>query len=131
MFDVKAIRENPAAFDAGWAKRGLAPQADAIIALDKERRDIISTLQELQSKRNDASKQIGQAKASGDDDKAQSLIDEVARLKEATQENEQIKPGTFPVQDHAGDQDEIHAGQHDQWKPHHGIRPLYAVFSLT
>ncbi|MET1028166.1 MAG: serine--tRNA ligase, partial [Dongiaceae bacterium] len=38
MFDVKWIRENPAAFDQGRARRGLPPLAAAVVELDAKRR---------------------------------------------------------------------------------------------
>lgn len=88
MFDLKWIRENPDAFDAGMAKRGLPPQAAGILRLDEERRAHVGKLQDAQTRRNDASKQIGAAKASGDDTTAQKLIDEVAELKAFIQSGE-------------------------------------------
>ena len=88
MLDVKAIRENPELFDAGWAKRGLDPKANDIIAADARRRDVITDLQAKQSRRNEASKEVGKAKASGDETRAQELIAEVAELKSALQAGE-------------------------------------------
>ncbi len=88
MFDIKAIRDNPQQFDDGWVRRGLEPQAQRIIDLDKERRVVIAQLQDLQSARNDASKKIGKVKAAGDDAAAQVLINEVANLKSETQNGE-------------------------------------------
>ncbi len=89
MFDLKLIREDPQAFDAGLARRGHEPIAGRLLALDKVRREKVALLQDAQSKRNDASKQIGAAKASGDEDRAQSLIAEVADLKSAIQDGEE------------------------------------------
>ncbi|MEE8274907.1 MAG: serine--tRNA ligase, partial [Alphaproteobacteria bacterium] len=63
MFDVKAIRDDPAAFDAGRGKRGLDPLAADVLALDDARRALQTRLQEMQKRRNEASKAIGQAKA--------------------------------------------------------------------
>ena len=88
MFDLKWIRDNPETFDAGMAKRGLAPVSSEIIEMDRRRRDHVSKLQEAQTRRNDASKQIGAAKAGGDDAKAQALIDEVAEIKSFIQSGE-------------------------------------------
>ncbi len=79
MFDIKAIRENPETFDMGWSRRGIAPQSADLIALDTSLRHKKTQLQECQSRRNVASKAIGQAKASGGD--ADGLIREVADLK--------------------------------------------------
>jgi seryl-tRNA synthetase len=89
MFDIKAIREDAQAFDAGLARRGLEAQSARLIEIDERRRAIITSLQELQQRRNDASKQIGQAKANKDEALAQSLMDEVASIKSAIQEGEE------------------------------------------
>ncbi len=88
MHDVKWIRDNAEAFDAGLAKRGVEPHSAQILAIDEERRTLIQDLQEAQSRRNDASKAIGKAKATGDDAGAQALIDEVATLKTRIQDGE-------------------------------------------
>ncbi|WP_188064586.1 serine--tRNA ligase [Sphingobium sp. KCTC 72723] len=82
MHDIRFIRENPAAFDAGLARRGLAPLSAEILALDAQSRTIKTRLQEGQARRNEASKLIGQAMAAGDRDKAEALKAEVAALKE-------------------------------------------------
>jgi seryl-tRNA synthetase len=82
MHDIKFIRDNPQVFDQGLAKRGLAPQAAILIALDEERRALISRLQALQERRNAASKEIGQAMGKGDKAKAEELKAEVARIKD-------------------------------------------------
>ncbi len=80
MFDLKMIRDDPLAFDAARAKRGLAPLAGEIVKLDNRRRELQTMLQDLQSRRNDASRAIGQAKGRGED--AAGLIAEVATLKD-------------------------------------------------
>ena len=79
MLDLKWIRENPEALDAGLAKRGAAPLAQQLLALDKKRRGAQTELQELQTKRNEASKKIGEKKRAGED--AEAEIAEVAHLK--------------------------------------------------
>jgi seryl-tRNA synthetase len=81
MHDIRLIRDDPVAFDAALAKRGAAPQADTLIAIDERRRAIIAEAQEAQTRRNDLSKQIGQAKAAKDEARARELMDEVAALK--------------------------------------------------
>lgn len=88
MFDLKWIRENPDAFDAGMAKRGLDPQSQGVLKLDEARRTHVAKLQEAQTSRNDLSKQIGAAKASGDDTAALGLIEKVAALKSFIQAGE-------------------------------------------
>ncbi len=89
MHDIRAIRENPAAFDAAMARRGLAPQSPAILALDEERRACISAAEAAQADRNAASKNVGKAKASGDEaefERLRALVAdkkaEIARLEE-------------------------------------------------
>jgi len=81
MHDIKSIRENPQAFDAGLARRGIAPLAATLLDLDERRRAAQTAYQEMQARRNEASRQIGQIKKQGGD--AQALMDEVAALKEA------------------------------------------------
>ena len=82
MHDIKFIRENPEAFDAGLARRGLEPLSAQILALDSERRSVATRMQEAQSRRNDASKLIGAAMGRGDKDEAERLKAEVAALKD-------------------------------------------------
>jgi seryl-tRNA synthetase len=82
MHDIRLIRENPEAFDAGLARRGLAPLAKALIALDEERRALTTQVQIAQSRRNEASKLIGAAMAKGEKDAAEALKAEVAALKD-------------------------------------------------
>ena len=84
MQDIRFIRENPAAFDAGLARRGLAPLSTQILALDEQSRAIKTQLQVGQARRNEASKLIGQAMGAGDKDKAEALKAEVAAIKEST-----------------------------------------------
>ncbi|PZX47926.1 seryl-tRNA synthetase [Roseinatronobacter thiooxidans] len=67
MHDIRAIRENPAAFDAALARRGLAAQSGEILALDQARRAAISQAEAAKAAQNAASKQVGAAKARGDD----------------------------------------------------------------
>ena len=88
MFDIRWIREHPEEFDHGMARRGLEPQAARLIALDEERRRILTELQELQNRRNALSKQIGQAMAQGDKARAEELKAEVAAMKKRIQELE-------------------------------------------
>jgi seryl-tRNA synthetase len=81
VHDIKTIRDDPDAFDAGLARRGLDPLAQALIALDDRRRAAIGALQKAQERRNAASKEIGQAMARKDSAAAESLKAEVATLK--------------------------------------------------
>ena len=81
MHDIKAIRDNPEAYDVAWAKRGLAPQSSAILAIDQRLRAAQTAGQEAQSKRNDASKLIGQAKGRKDEAEAARLMEAVEGYK--------------------------------------------------
>jgi seryl-tRNA synthetase len=80
MHDIKLIRDDPAAFDSGLKRRGLAPLSQAILELDQRRRAAQTRMQEGLARRNQASKEIGQAKAQKLD--AAALMAEVARLKD-------------------------------------------------
>ena len=86
MFDVKWIRDNPEAFDRGRARRNLPPLSAEIIALDAKRRAAQTSWQEMQARRNELSKQIGQLKSKGQD--ASGVMAEVAALKDRMAEAE-------------------------------------------
>jgi len=91
MFDVKWIRTNPDAFDSSLARRGAEPKSAQIIALDDARKATVQQLNEWQETRNASSKQIGQAKAQGDEEKAQALLAQVADLKSKVQQGEETE----------------------------------------
>jgi seryl-tRNA synthetase len=91
MHDINAIRKDPDTFDAALSRRGASPCAAEMLTLDDARRAAIAEAQELQTKRNDASKKIGQAKGQGDEAEAHRLMDEVAGLKDALQKAEEIE----------------------------------------
>lgn len=88
MHDLKFIRENPEKFDAGLRARGQAALSSMVLQLDAQRRACVSQLQEWQKARNDASKQIGAAKAKGDAAAAEGLMAVVADLKQKIQDGE-------------------------------------------
>jgi len=81
MFDIKAIRENPAEFDALWAKRGLDSLSKKILDQDALIRKAGQVVQEAEAARNKSSKLIGQAMAKGDKEEAERLKAEVAGAK--------------------------------------------------
>ncbi len=91
MFDIRWIRDNPEAFDRGLARRGLEAMSARLIAMDEERRRHLTKLQEAQSRRNAASKEIGKAKAQRDERTADKLMAEVSELKEFIQDGEQLR----------------------------------------
>lgn len=82
MLDIKWIRENAAELDAALAKRGADPLAADVIALDEKRRAAVQLLQDMQSRRNTASKEIGVAMGQKDMARADVLKAEVAELKD-------------------------------------------------
>ncbi|MBB6251365.1 serine--tRNA ligase [Nitrospirillum iridis] len=86
MHDLRVLRDNPEAFDGGLARRGLPPQSAVVLDLDARRRAAQTALQDMQARRNEASKLIGAYKKDGKD--AQPLMDEVASLKERMAEAE-------------------------------------------
>lgn len=67
MHDIRAIRDNPDAFDAALARRGDAPMAAQVLALDAARRERIAASEAAQAEQNKASKAVGAAKAKGDE----------------------------------------------------------------
>ncbi len=89
MFDIRWIRENAEAFDAALGRRGVEPQAERLLGLDDNRRTHVTKLQEAQETRNAASKEIGRAKASGDEEAARQATEQVAKLKSFIQSGEE------------------------------------------
>jgi seryl-tRNA synthetase len=82
MHDLKYIRENPQDFDAALIRRGAAPVAASVLALDENRRALLTEMQNAQARRNEASKAIGAAMGKGDTATAEALKAEVAALKD-------------------------------------------------
>jgi seryl-tRNA synthetase len=87
MHDIRAIRENPAAFDAALARRGLPAESPTLLALDEARRTAILASETAQAAANTASKDAGAAKAKGEAaefNRLRALVttkkDEIARL---------------------------------------------------
>ncbi|MSO66164.1 MAG: serine--tRNA ligase [Alphaproteobacteria bacterium] len=81
MHDLRFIRDEPAAFDRGLARRRLDPCGAAILALDEGHRGALTRAQELQARRNKLSKEIGATRAKGGD--AAALMAQVAADKGA------------------------------------------------
>ncbi len=81
MHDIRLIRDDPQAFDAALARRGVERASGAVLLLDTARRAVATKMQEAQNQRNDASKAIGAAMGRGDKDEAERLKAEVADLK--------------------------------------------------
>jgi len=81
MHDIRAIRENPDQFDAALARRGLSPLSSEVLALDEARRAAILAAETAQAAQNAASKEVGAAKARGDDAEFERLRALVAEKK--------------------------------------------------
>ena len=88
MHDIRFIRENPAAFDAGLKKRNLAPLSAEILAIDTRRRAAITESETIQARRKTLSQQIGMAKRKGEN--ADALMAEVAGLEESLKKGEAL-----------------------------------------
>jgi len=91
MHDIKAIRENPASFDAGLARRGLSPMSADLLRIDAERREHVQKLQDAQARRNAASKEIGEAMKTGDKAKADALKAEMGSIKDFIASGEAVE----------------------------------------
>ena len=99
MFDIKWIRDNKEEFDQGMKRRGLEPQAAALIELDATRRETETLAQEIQAERNRLSKEVGALKAKGED--AGGLIAKVSRSKDAEAEAEKAAEAASAALDEA------------------------------
>ncbi len=95
MHDIRAIRDTPDAFDAALARRGLAPLSPSILALDEARRACIARAEAALAERNAASKDVGAAKARGDEaefERLRALVsekkEEIARLEDEAKEKD-------------------------------------------
>ncbi|WP_313585850.1 serine--tRNA ligase [Aquidulcibacter sp.] len=91
MHDLKALRDNPAYYDANWALRGLSAQTPAIIEIDSRLRMAMTRRMEAEAVRNSASKAIGAAKAQKNEAEAARLMTEVAEAKAVMEESSQIE----------------------------------------
>ena len=100
MHDIAYIRSNPQEFDAALARRGAEPVADRIVALDAHKREATTRVQQAQSRRNEASKAIGQAMGQGDKNKAEALKAEVAEIKASMPEWEEAERAAAAELDH-------------------------------
>jgi seryl-tRNA synthetase len=89
MFDIKWIRDNPNDFDNGLKLRGLDPLAEVVINLDAEKRKLLTAVQELQSKRNEASKNIGRYKKEGNEQAFNDAKAEMGAVREQIQQLEE------------------------------------------
>ncbi|WP_395779972.1 serine--tRNA ligase [Aquidulcibacter sp.] len=91
MHDLKALRDDPAHYDASWALRGLSAQTPAILEIDSRLRTAMTKRMEAEAVRNSASKAIGAAKAQKNEAEAARLMAEVAEAKAVMEESSQIE----------------------------------------
>jgi seryl-tRNA synthetase len=92
MHDIRAVRSDPAGFDAALARRGLPPVSAEVLAQDADRRAALTALQEKQARRNALAREVGQGRRAGADttameaeaaalrDEADALETQAARL---------------------------------------------------
>ena len=95
MHDIRQIRQDSSDFDRQMKRRGLTPNSADILSIDSKKRSAVTELQTLLEKRNKLSKEVGDARRAGH--KADHLVEEVSRLKNAITELEQIER-EFPYQ---------------------------------
>ncbi|MEM9975498.1 MAG: serine--tRNA ligase [Pseudomonadota bacterium] len=95
MHDIRAIREAPDAFDAAMARRGLSGVSSELLAIDGARRETIAAAEAAQAERNAASKDVGAAKARGDEaefERLRALVaekkDEISRLEDEVRQRD-------------------------------------------
>jgi seryl-tRNA synthetase len=104
MHDIRAIREDPAAFDAALARRGLPASSHNVLELDANRRDALTGQQNYQTKRNDYAKRIGLLKRQGADTSSEqaeaaelnALIESCASLAADTEQQMQAVLSALP-----------------------------------
>ena len=93
MHDIKFIRENPEAFDAGLARRGVGASSNWILSDDTSQRQVQTRQQEWLARRNQISKAIGQAKASKNEELASQLLAEADELKKLMADAQNAEAG--------------------------------------
>jgi len=81
MLDIRLFRDTPSDIDAQLARRGVEGRSEVVLELDRKLRTLQTDMQNMQARRNSLSKDIGQAKASGDQELADKLMAEVADMK--------------------------------------------------
>ncbi|MBB4659072.1 serine--tRNA ligase [Parvularcula dongshanensis] len=93
MHDLRAIKDDPQAFDRAMRRRGSDVTAEQILTLDEGRVANTRAMNEAQAQQKTLSKQIGAAKASGDEARAQAILAEVAGLKDEVKRLEEADRG--------------------------------------
>ena len=125
MHDIRVIRDDPAAFDAALVRRGLAPMSPEILALDADRRARIAAAETAQADQNKASKEVGAAKARGDDAEFERLR---ALVGEGIRRGGEHVGRTGHVQGlHPGVSEDQHRSSHEDIvsDPHRGVQATH------
>lgn len=91
MHDIRAIRDNPDAYERAWSAKGLSGRTGEILALDEKLRGAQTRLQQAQAERNESSKKIGQAKGRNDEAEATRLMAHVEALKKTLEEQAEVE----------------------------------------
>ncbi|MEM8788661.1 MAG: serine--tRNA ligase [Pseudomonadota bacterium] len=128
MHDIREIRQDPEGFDAALARRGAPPAAQDVLAIDARRRAAIQAAETAQAERNRASKEIGAAKARGDEAEFERLralvaskkaeqadLEETARTQEAALEDALLHLPNLPFDDVPDGADEASNLEMKRW----------------
>lgn len=91
MHDIRAIRETPELYEKAWAAKGRSGAAAQAVELDAKLRAAKLALETAQSRRNEASKLIGRAKAKKDEAEAERLMAEVEQVKGVLAEQAEVE----------------------------------------
>ncbi len=88
MLDIKYIRENPDIVKKGLENKNEKSRIDEVLELDRKRRELILTTDELKTRRNQASMQVAKMKKSGED--ASQIIIEMKKVSDEISENDSL-----------------------------------------
>lgn len=86
MLDVKLLRDNLDEVKARMATRGALVDWDRFVAIDRERRDALASIERLKERKNRLSGEIGKLKKSGAD--ASALMKETEEVSDAISKSE-------------------------------------------
>jgi len=129
MHDIRSLRADPQAFDAAMARRGLAGQSQAILALDADRREAIQRVEAALKARNERAKAIGMAKARGDaaeverlmaspvDDLAAATSEQLARTETALNDTLSTLPNILDAEVPEGADEAANLVMHQHGEP--------------
>jgi len=102
MHDIRAIRDNPDAYAAALSRRPSvdgASEIASVLRLDERLRAAILKKQEAEQARNALSREIGRAKAAGDEARAAGLMAEVAAARDTIEAAGAEEAGALSARD--------------------------------